>query len=363
MRRRRRFGMTAAGLGAVGLLALAAGCSSGGRIETASTTGSTAASARSTTTASTTTVVGADSFLQEFPDGSGHVALWLMDGTTKVRSVYRGDTFSAYDDPARSPILDAELASDGTVYVVERTDRTEDALNRPGGTHLVRIDRAGAVSTVKANVTGSELSPDGTRMAVVILSPDGNGDGKGTQAIRVIDLATGATDTLRSNDVALDDSGQITQEISGVDIVGWTTDQSALIVEDGCCDSGSVTVVPAHSAGAGSPESWPTISGDHATYALGTDPGGKIIVQRSTFLGDGVNVPMQLDGIEIVTLDPDTGAVSAAKYEEHDGMNQSDRPRYDLVGTKIPGTTFPVAFETTATEDLPDGATAPRRFR
>jgi hypothetical protein len=135
----------------------------------------------------------------------------------------------------------------------------------------------------------------------------------------------------------------ITQETGHMEVVGWIRGQTTLLVEEGCCDSGSVMLVPSSSAKGGSPETWPRADGDHATYALGTAPDGAVLVQRDTFTGDGVEVPTDISGIEVVELADD--GTTAPVFTEPAGDDQADGARFDLVGVQVPGTVLPISFE------------------
>ncbi len=310
---------------------------------------STTSAPSTTDAAAATTTPAADgfvsgSYLEETRPTPGEVTLTLHDPDgSAVRTVYSAPTYTVGDDPAASPILDAELAPDGGVFVVERTDRSPDAGLRPGGTRLAKVAADGTATTVKANVVASELSPDGSHMAIVVLSPDGDGDGSGTQAIRVIDLATGSVDELWATDVPLDETGVITVEIGSTRVVGWIADESTLIVEESCCDSGAVMLLPSSGRSA-APETWPAVRGDHATYALGTDAEGRVLVQRTVFDGDGIEVPMSFAGIEVVALAAD-GTVSEPLYTERATEETEDRVRFDLIGDQVPGTVLPIAAQ------------------
>lgn len=304
----------------------------------------TPASPASPTTTSVETTFVPGSYLEESRPSADEVTLTLRtpDGAA-VREVATAPTFAYGDDPAASPFIDGELAPDGTIYVVERSDPSLYVAGRPGGTRLMTVAPDGAVNIVRENVTGSELSPDGTRMAIVVMSPDGDGDGSGTQAIRVIDLATGAVEELWSTDVALDDTGVISVEIGRIDVVGWTADQSSVIVQESCCDSGAVMLMPS-SGRSDTPETLPAVRGDHATYALGTDDDGRILVQRTVFEGDGVTVAAEYAGIEVVALDSD-GAVSDPVFTEPATEEVEGRVRFDLIGDRVPGTVLPIAAQ------------------
>ncbi len=69
-----------------------------------------------------------------------------------------------------------------------------------------------------------------------------------------------------------------------------------------------------------------------------------MLVQRTVFDGDGIEVPMSFAGIEVVALAAD-GTVSDPLYTERATEETEDRVRFDLIGDQVPGTVLPIAAQ------------------
>lgn len=224
------------------------------------------------------------------------------------------------------PILDAELTADGTAYLAVRVDLDQ---SRFGGSTMLALDASGNRRTILPNVTNLRISPDGTRAAVAVESPDGNGDGKATVAVRIVDPANGATRTLLSHTAPVDASGQATSETDEYEIEAWTADSSNVVVKEFCCDNGDIMVIPAD--GHGSRSTWPHIRHFSDTYFLGFAPDGGVLVQVRAS-GDTIET---FDTIAVGSLDPASGRVTGPIF--HDRVNSISIPQYGLVGSTIAG--------------------------
>ena len=200
-----------------------------------------------------------------------------------IRGVKSGDP---------EPIMDADLAPDGSVWAVVVDRRLPEwyqwSLVRYVGTK---------VTTRVPYVTSVRVSPDSTRLAVTVFSPDGDGDGYGLQAVRLLRPNGKTVSTLAANKFPVDRThGYATVEGNGWSVRGWlgSTD---LILAGGCCDSGSVSIVPTGKAVR--PQAWPTFTGSGDTTALGTK-GANILVTRSRRVGAGTEAdPVRRVGMDV----------------------------------------------------------------
>ena len=169
-------------------------------------------------------------------------------------------------------------------------------------------------------------------MAVAILSPDGNGDGKGTEALRIVDVRTQATRTLASVDLPLDASGAVSSEIDEFVVEDWLPSGAGVVLRTFCCDSGAVLVAPAD--GSAPIEKWPAVRGYSATFALGFDPSGQVLVQTHGDMSTDGSTPIQ-----VVTLDPATGRVSPPVHRSTTTAPEDEnRPHFELVPGTLDGT-------------------------
>lgn len=224
------------------------------------------------------------------------------------------------------PFLDVDLASDGSVWVVRRDSSLAPA-------YQYRLWRYTGKQAIKSlpYVTSVRVSPDSTRAAVSMLSPDANKDGKGTSALRIVTMRGQIVRTLAQTTFPVNKEGLPTVQIGGLGVAGWLN-RAELIVRDGCCDSGSVAI-----AGADRPSrmsGWPTFSGDGSTTAIGTNTTGTaVLVARNLQTGDGTTVPIQVVGLNTywVTKSKPRGALVSSTRTERpleslvDGMVRSAR--------------------------------------
>ena len=196
----------------------------------------------------------------------------------------------------QEPFEDVDLAPDGSVWAVVRA--TAKGRYLPYASSLKHYVGRKAV-TVLPYVTSVRLSPNGRQLAITVLSPDGNKDGKGTQALRIATTSGTVLRTLSTVSFPVDKDGNPTVEIGGQRVAGWLTDRT-LVVGDGCCDSGSVSLVSALAPSKAT--RWPTFSGTGSTRAIGTIGSGTVLVADRLDIGDGVKVPFQTVGVRAVTM-------------------------------------------------------------
>ncbi len=176
------------------------------------------------------------------------------------------------------PFLDVDLAPDGSVWAVVSDPR----LPFPYQTRLTHYVGKRVVKSLPY-VTSVRVSPDNTRLAISVLSPDGDKDGKGLAALRIAKTSGKVVSTLSSTPFPVDKAGWPTVEIGGMHVNGWLNAKE-LVVRDGCCDSAGISVVSAVKPSRQS--TWPTFGGTGSTMALGTK-GSQVLVARSKEAGDG----------------------------------------------------------------------------
>lgn len=219
------------------------------------------------------------------------------------------------------PILDVDLASDGSVWAVV-LDRS---LPQPYQTRLKRFTSGRTVRSLPY-VTSVRVSPDNRRLAVSVLSPDGDGDGRGLSALRVATTSGKVVSTLSSTKFPVDrKSGWPIVEIGGLAVQGWlgTTE---LLVRDGCCDEGNISIVSARTPSKA--QRWPTFHGSGSTMAIGTR-GNRVLVVAERWAGDGTEQnPYHADGIQtfwMTKAKPAGTLVSTVRGEDLDMSRHIDR--------------------------------------
>lgn len=194
------------------------------------------------------------------------------------------------------PFVDVDVAPDGSVWAVVRAAAKDRYL--PYASSLKHYV-GGRTVNVLPYVTSVRLSPNGHQLAITVLSPDGNKDGKGTQALRIATTAGRVLRTLSSVSFPVGKDGNPTVEIGGQRVAGWLTDRT-LVVGDGCCDSGSVSLVSAVAPSKAA--RWPTFSGTGSTRAIGTIGTGTVLVGDRLDVGDGQKVPFATIGVRALTM-------------------------------------------------------------
>lgn len=203
--------------------------------------------------------------------------------TGKVVKVLASGRASDWQEPFR----DVDVASDGSVWAVVVDRRL------PGqyGTVLVRYDAAGA-HRVLPYATSVRVSPSARTVAVTVLSPDGDGDGRGLEAVRVIRRDGRLVKTLVAQPFPVGSDGSPQAEVGGMNVAGWVS-EAQLAVGSGCCDSGGVSIVSATA-----PTRRPvTFWGNGGTRAIGVR-GSAVLVQRPREAGNGNTVPFHLVALD-----------------------------------------------------------------
>lgn len=177
------------------------------------------------------------------------------------------------------PYRAADLAPDGSVWAVF-ADRRLPSMYQTRLVHIV----GGKVVRSLPYVTSVRVSPDGGRLAVSVLAPATRRGGQGRAALQTVRTATGAVSTLASTSFPTDAaSGWPTIEVGGLQVQGWA-DRATLVVRDGCCDSGNISLVPADVPSR--VQNWPVFAGSGSTMAVGVKA-GKVLVVANRWAGDG----------------------------------------------------------------------------
>lgn len=238
-------------------------------VPSASATASTTTSAAASTTSATAAV----------PVSRQYVAVSRSGSTFRLQLVDRRSgavlrtLSSAKAVAGESPFLDADLAADGSVYAVVASPR------RPQvgfGSPLVRY-RASRATTLAQYVTSVEASPDGRTLAVMVDSPDGDGDGKGLEALRLLSTSGRVVRTLDSFAFPVDKkTGTPLYETGGRQVQGWVG-SSMIALRTGCCSESDLHLVRADRATR--PTTWPTFEGQDEAMAIGTRGSSALVVR------------------------------------------------------------------------------------
>ena len=188
---------------------------------------------------------------------------------------------------------DVDLAPDGTVWAVQATRGAY-------ASKLVKYAPGKRGVVVMPYVVAARVSPDGRRLAVTGVSPDADHDGKGTTSVRVGPVGGSKFTTLGSWTFMVDPkTGDPTQQYAAPVVAGWV-DNASLAVEWGCCDEGSVAIIPATRPT--SPTRWKALTGDGSTEIIGVLPAGRALVLRDKVVGDGIKVPLRTVGKQALSL-------------------------------------------------------------
>lgn len=253
--------------------------------KTGATTGATAAArsaaavpAAATPARAQSRTTAASTYVAVVAKGANRSLVLVQRATGKV--VRTLDTGRASD--IWEPFTDVDLAPDGTVWAVVNTSaRTyvpyRTVLRRYSGTRMKGVDVLRYATSVRA-------SADSRQLAVTVLSPDGDGDGKGTQALRVITPQGKLVRTLSSMTFPVDKRGWPTVEVGGLHVSGWLN-RTQLVVGDGCCDSGSSGVVSAVKPSRYG--RWPARNGNGSVQAIGIVNSTTYVVAETHVTGDG----------------------------------------------------------------------------
>lgn len=193
------------------------------------------------------------------------------------------------------PFVDVDLAADGTVWaVVQKTARWS-----PYAITL-RHYTSKRVVNVLPYVTSVRESADARQLAVTVLSPDGNHDGKGTQSLRIVTPSGKLVRNLSSLSFPVDARGWPQVEVGGLRVSGWLN-RAQLVVGDGCCDSAVSAVVPALKPSRYG--NWPAKAGDGSTRAIGIINSKTFLVGSNHVSGTGqANDPLRITGVDAFTV-------------------------------------------------------------
>lgn len=128
---------------------------------------------------------------------------------------------------------DIDLARDGSVYAIA----PDTSLPTSYQTRLMRYTTKGATK-LQPYIRSVKESPDGKRLATTALSPDGDGDGYGLEALRISNAqGIKVKDLMTSKVPVWKNSGSPAVNAGGSRVLGWLPNTN-LAVETGCCDSG-----------------------------------------------------------------------------------------------------------------------------
>lgn len=241
---------------------------------TARTTVGTTATARPAPSAATSTA--SSTYVAVVARGSVRSLVLVSRNTGRV--VRTLDTQRASD--IWEPFMDVDLAGDGTVWAVVNT---ETRGYQPYRTVLRRYVGTKGVD-VLPYATSVRASADSRQLAVTVLSPDGNRDGKGTQSLRIITPRGQVVRTLASMTFPVGRRGWPTVEVGGLHVSGWLN-RTQLVVGDGCCDSGSSALVSALKPSRYG--RWPAKTGNGSVEAIGVINSTTFLVGSTHISGDG----------------------------------------------------------------------------
>lgn len=229
---------------------------------------------------------------------------------------------------------DADLAADGSVYAVRYG-------KAPYGTTLVRFAR-GRATTIARYVTSVKASPNGRELAVTVVSPDANKDGRGTQALRILTPAGKLVRTLNTTTFPVDKNGIPMMETGTTWVSGWAG-RSTLVLGSGCCSESNVHLVRADVPR--SARAWVTLPGSDDTAAIGVR-GTSVLVGRQRDTGDGHKVPLRKVGFDMLWLSSKTpkGALAGRVNDADHSLTQIAsglNKRYGATPLVVGPTTFP----------------------
>ncbi len=232
--------------------------------------GATAAAPANTATSAAARVNTRDAYVAIVKQGNRRHLRVVSRSTGKV---LRHVATATKTDEFIEPFADADLAADGSVWAVVADTKLPEYYQ----SRLVRYVGSRAERSLPY-VTSVRLSPDEKRMAITVLSPDGDGDGYGLSALRLANLRGKVTSTLATTKLPVDrKQGYPLIETGSLTVRGWMG-ANDLVVTTGCCDEGSVSIVstlkPTRQ------QTWPTFTGTGDTTALGVK-GSNLLVATS----------------------------------------------------------------------------------
>ena len=91
--------------------------------------------------------------------------------------------------------------------------------------------------------TSVTFSPDGKKIAYTVVSPDGDGDGRGLAAVRTMPAVGGKATTVYSETFTVAPNGVPTQETGGQQVKAWVGGR--IVLAWGCCGDQETTLLPA----------------------------------------------------------------------------------------------------------------------
>lgn len=194
-----------------------------------------------------------------------------------------------------TPFGDATFARDGSVYAVTRGAGTYSS-------KLIRI-AGGRTTLVMPYAVAARVSPDGTRLAVTVMSPDVDRDRKGTGSVRVGSVTgRGGFRTLASSTFPVDRAGEPATEVALPMVHTWSGNHH-LVVSRGCCDYNAVSVIsadrPARMA------TWPKVEGTAQTYPVARYADGSVLVPRNVDVGRGTEAdPVRTVRYDLLRVSP-----------------------------------------------------------
>lgn len=260
----RRLSALAVTVGVLGASALSTASVASASQSAATTTSSTATATRATTSATAMR-----------SDGARWYAAVTTKGATQSLSIVNRSTgavvktlATAKVGPDEDHFTDVDLTADGTVYTVQSRG------SGFYGTALVRYSPGKRPVTLRPYVTSVEASPDGRTLAVTVLSPDGDRDGKGLEALRILSTDGRTLRTLTTLPFPVGRDGLPQVETRGLAVYGWLGSTS-VIVRSGCCAESDVSVVSTSKA---TPlNRWATFVSEEDAMAIGVK-GSSVLV-------------------------------------------------------------------------------------
>lgn len=162
-------------------------------------------------------------------------------------------TLASVKAPATGYFHDIDLAPDGSVYAVTHDSSLPDSYR----TRLRRYTAKGA-QALQPYILTVKVAPDGKTLATTALSPDGDGDGFGLEALRVSNLKGIKIRDLMTWKVGVWPKGtpNVTPgspaiNAGGTRVLGWLS-AGSIAVDWGCCDSGASWITSTTRANQGS---------------------------------------------------------------------------------------------------------------
>lgn len=135
------------------------------------------------------------------------------------------------------------------------------------GASLRRFDTRGRARTVLTHVTNVRISPDGRKLAVTTDGPDDRRRTKGTEALRVVDIATGRVRTLARSHYTMDIGRATYDGTIGLQVRGWLDNARIVVRTHDKLANARIAVVSASRPSQVS--TWKSFRGNTETDAIG----------------------------------------------------------------------------------------------